>query len=106
MQVAELLRPLVQLVLLLVDALSQPFYRLLMLKRGSVERFEPLILLFSFLLILQDLLLVRSDVSQDFSLTFKELFLLVIELLGLCNDVFFLLSETLVDFSLFALLLQ
>lgn len=106
MQVAELLRPLVQLVLLLVDALSQPLYRLLMLKRGSVERFEPLILLLSLLLILQDLLLVRSDVSQDFSLTFKELFLLVIELLGLCNDVFFLLGETLVDFPLFALLLQ
>ena len=105
-QVSQLGLLVFQLHLLLVDALSQFFDCLLVFECCGVELLETFVLLLALLLILKDLLLVSGDISQDFPLSLQELLLLLVELLCLRNDVFLLLIETLVDFSLLSLLLQ
>ena len=79
---------------------------MLILSSGLIELFETLIFLLSLLLILKDLLLVGSDTRQNFPLLLEEVLLLLIKLLRLGDDLFFLLSETLVDLALLPLFLQ
>ena len=68
-----------------------------MLESRLVELLQSFVFLLALLLIFQDLLLVSGDCCQHLSLTLQELLLLLIELLGLSNDVLLLLGETLVD---------
>ena len=79
---------------------------MLILCGGLIELFETFILLLSLLLILEDLLLVGSDACQNFPLLLQEVLLLLIKLLSFVDNLFFLLSETLVDLSLLPLFLQ
>ena len=77
-----------------------------MLKRGSIQCFESLIFLLSFLLVLKYLLFVGCDVGKYLPLSLQKLLLLIIELLRLRNNVLFLLGELLVNSSLFAFFLE
>jgi len=74
-------------------------------KLGSLEFGEPLVFLLSFFLVLFYLFLVCGYSRQNFALSLQELLFFPIKLGGFGNDVFLLLCETLIDFSLFALLL-
>ena len=105
-QIAELALPVLQLHLLLVDALLQLLDRLLVVERSGIQSFESLVLLFTLLLVLEDLLLVGRDVGEYLPLALQERFLLVVELLRLRDDVLFLLGELLVNSPLLALLLE
>ena len=77
-----------------------------MVERGGIQSFESLVFLFTLLLILENLLLIGRDVGEHLPLALQELFLLVIELLRLRNDILFLLGELLVNSPLLALLLE
>ena len=77
-----------------------------MLQRCLIELLQTLVFLFALLLVLQDLCLVSCNRGQDLTLSLQELLLFIVELLGLGDDVLFLLGETLVDLTLFSFLLQ
>ena len=78
---------------------------LLVVSRRSLELLEPLIFLLSFLLILEDLLLVSSDGGKNLSLSLQKLLLLLVKLLSFGDNLLLLLGETLIDLSLLALFL-
>ena len=76
-----------------------------MLQRCLIELLQTLVFLLTLLLVLQDLCLVCCNRGQDLTLPLQELLLFIVELLGLGDDVLFLLGETLVDLTLFSLFL-
>ena len=106
LQVSQLSLSLFKTALLTVDALNEMFNCLLVLVCGRGELLQSFIFLLSFLLIPQDSLLVGCDIGEYLSLFFQKLLLLLVQLLGPGDDVFFLLSETLVDLSLLSFLLE
>ena len=90
---------------LLVNALLELSDGLCVFKCSLVELLESFVLLLALLLILEDVLLVGCNGGKNLPLFLEELLFLVVKLLGLLNDVFFLLGETLVDFSFLPLFL-
>ena len=94
-----------ELDLFLFNALFEPFNCLLMFGSRLIKLFEALVLLLTLLLIFEDLLLISGNVRQDLPLLLQEVLLLLIELFGFRDYLFFLLSETFIDLAFFPFLL-
>lgn len=96
----------VELMLLAIDILTELLDCLLVLKSRLIQFLESCILFLPLRLVLLDLFFVSCDSRKHFPLALQELLLFPIQLSRLGNDVFLLLSETLINRSLFALFLE
>ena len=106
LKVCKLFLPLQIFEILLINVRSQAFNVLLIIGGKLLVFFQILLLSFPFVAVAHKALVIFMNNLDHGILLLDELFLLFIKLLSFLNNFFFLLRETVIDFTLLSFLLQ